>query len=158
MKNIILILAFLMVSNLSNAQWYNRKYHVNDINLLNSYQLNESLSASKSALWVATGSAIVGGCFLLANKFDLWESDTNPSELQKLIGKKSMHDMYGGAGVGLIAVGTIAFFGYLERCKNIKMAIHRNFPPLGSIHVYPKIDYNRYSLSRNYGFALSYNF
>lgn len=158
MKNIILILSFLLFSNLSIAQWYTRKYKVTDINLLTKEQLNESLRDSRNGLLGTAGCAVLGGCFLLANKYDLWESDTNPSEFQKLIGKKSMHDMYGGVGVALIATGTIAFFGYLERCKNIKMAIHRNFPPLGSIHIIPKIDYNRYSLSGNYGLSLTYNF
>ena len=158
MKKLMLVLSLLIVSNLSNAQWYNRKYKVNDINLLTNEQLNESLRASKNALLVSGCTAVIGGCFLLANKWNLWVSDTNPSFLEQQIGQKSMHDMYGGVGFGLIAGGTIAFFGYLERTKNIKMAIHRNFPHISSIHITPKVDYNRYTFSRDLGLSLTYNF
>jgi len=125
---------------------------------MTSEQLNESLRDSKNATWGSVGCAAVGGFFLLANKWNLWTSDTDPSEIQKLIGQKSMHDIYGGVGVLLIASGTIAFFGYLERTKNIKMAIHKNYPHLGSIHIAPKFDYNRYTASHNLGMTLTFNF
>jgi hypothetical protein len=34
-----------------------------------------------------------------------------------------------GSGNLLMAVRTVAFFGYLEQLKNVKTVIHKNLPP-----------------------------
>jgi hypothetical protein len=49
-KTILLISAALLISVSSNCQWYQRKYEVNDINLLSKDQLNTAASNSKAGL------------------------------------------------------------------------------------------------------------
>lgn len=158
MKKFMIVLSLLILSNIANAQWYYKEYQVNDINLLTRLQLDESLKDSRMSQITSAICVAAGGGFLLANKYGLWESDTNPSDFEKFIGKKSLHDIYAGVGFGFIAGGTIAFFGYLERSKNIKMVIRKNFPSMGSLHILPKIDYNRFTAWGNLGLSLTYKF
>lgn len=157
MKKIILILSFLALSNLAGAQWYVKKYQVQDINLLTRSQLDESLKTAKNDLLVSGVVAGLGGCIFILSKYSMWTSD-DPSPLEQLIGEKGMNDLYAGIGIGMMAAGTIAFFGYLERTKNIRTVIHRNFPTLGTLHLSPKINYNRYTASGNLGLTLTWNF
>ena len=154
----MVILSLLILTNLAEAQWYFKKYQVKDINQLTKEQLDESLSDTRVFKSLGGISVVVGFGFLLANKYGLWESDTNPTPTEKLIGRKSMHDIYAVCGVTMISLGTIAFFGYLERSKNIKIVIHRNFPTLGSLNLSPRIIYNNCNASGNYGLALTCNF
>ena len=158
MKKILLVLSLLILTNFAQAQWYFKEYKVNDINLLTKLQLDESLKLSRSNMWGGGLCVVLGGGLLLANKYGLWESDTNPSDFEKLIGRKSLHDIYGAIGIAFIAGGTIGFFGYLDRSKNIKVAMRRNFPALGSLHLLPKIDYNQFTSSANLGLNLTFNF
>ncbi|MEI7523555.1 MAG: hypothetical protein WCJ95_04450 [Mariniphaga sp.] len=158
MKKIILVLSFLILTNFANGQWYFKQYQIKDINQLSKVQLDESLKNSREAQFTSLISVGLGAGFLLANKYGLWESDTNPSDFEKFIGRKSLHDIYAVIGISFLAGGTIAFVGYLERSKNIRIAIHRNFPNLGILQLSPTIIYTNYSSSGNFGLALNLNF
>ena len=158
MKKIMLVLSLLILSTITEAQWYTRKYKVTDINLLTKEQLEASLKDSKNATLFSGITAGIGAGLFMLSKYDVWESDENPTFLEELIGKQGMHNIYAGSGILLLAAGTVAFFGYLERSKNIKTVMRKNFPPLGYIHFSPKINYNKFSSSGNFGFLLTYNF
>ena len=49
-KTVLIISAALLISVSSNCQWYQRKYGVNDLNLLSVEQLNNAASNSKAGL------------------------------------------------------------------------------------------------------------
>ena len=158
MKIIVLIFSMLILSNYSNAQWYKRKYNVYDINKLTSEQLNESLWDSKTNLGMSGVAVGLGAVVFVISKYNLWTTNDEPSLFEQLIGEKGMNDIYAGAGIAIMAGGLIAFLSNVERIKNIKMAIHRNFPPVGHIRFTPKIDYNRYTASGNLGLSITYKF
>ena len=53
MKKILLIMvAVLMITTGGNCQWLQRKYGVNDINMLSTEQLNVALRKAKVGTWV----------------------------------------------------------------------------------------------------------
>ena len=158
MKKIVLVLSLLICTTFADAQWYFKKYQVKDMSQLTRVQLDESLKSSNNGILAGGFCAVMGGCFLLANKYGLWESDRNPSDFEQLIGRKTLHDIYGGVGVGLIAGGIIAFVGCLERSKNIKIAIRKNYPSLGLLQVLPRVEYNRFTASANLGLTLTCHF
>ena len=157
MKHLVLILALLILSNYSNAQWYTKKYYAKDINQLTREQLNESLHDSNTNLGISGVAVGLGAVVFVISKYNLWTND-EPSLFEQLVGEKGMNDIYAGAGIAIMAGGLIAFLSNVERIKNIKMAMRRNFPPLGQIRFTPKIDYNRYTASGNFGVSLTYNF
>jgi hypothetical protein len=55
-KALLIIAAVLMITTTANCQWVQRKYGVNDINMLSTEQLNGALRSAKSRVW--TGAFI----------------------------------------------------------------------------------------------------
>lgn len=55
-KVMLIVVAVLMITTKGNCQWLQRKYGVNDINMLSTEQLNEALRTTKSKVW--TGAII----------------------------------------------------------------------------------------------------
>jgi hypothetical protein len=142
MKKIMLVLSIVLLTQFAEAQWYFKKYKINDINLLTKEQPDASLKDSKNATLISGIAAGLGAGLFILSRYDVRNSDENPTFIEQLIGKQGMHKIYAGSGILLLTVGTVSIFGYLERTKDIKMLIHKNYPPLGSIHFSPKIGYN----------------
>ena len=123
MKAILFVLFFLVIVNCSSyGQWYNKKYHVSDIDLLSEQQLRESLKDSKNSL---LGSMIVSGlgfgiCLLAENQqFDLPD---HPTLLEQLMGKKGANDMAYVIGACMVVGGigaTISFEGRIGKIKSL---------------------------------------
>jgi len=157
MKKILVVIFFLILSDFSQAQWYSKKYRVDDINQLTLLQLDESLKSAKNDVLASGLTAVFGGCLFVLGKYSMLTSD-NPSFFEQLVGEKGMNDLWAGVGVGLFAGGAIAFFGYLEREGHIKTAMRQNFPGMGTIHLSPRINLGRFSPSGNFGVTLSCNF
>ena len=157
MKKLMIVISLLILSNLSQAQWYFKNYQVKDINQLTLQQLNESLKTSKNQVLGSGLCAVFGGCLFLLGANSMLTLD-NPTMLEQLIGEKGMNDIFAALGAVVAVGGTIAFVGYLDRVGHIKTAIHRNFPITGSLHLSPGIIYNNYTASYQMGVTLSCSF
>lgn len=157
MKKLMIVISLLILSNFSQAQWYFKDYQVKDINQLTLQQLNESLKTTKNQVLGSGLCAVFGGGLFLLGINNLVTLD-NPTMLEQLIGEKGMNDIFAGLGAAVAVGGTIAFFGYLERAGHIKTAIHQNFPGMGTIHISPKINYDQYTGTGNFGVTLTCNF
>jgi len=158
MKKSIVILSILLFSfGNSYGQWYVRKYHVSDINQLSGKQLEESLEKTRGDLLNSGVIAGFGGCICIISAFSAWSFE-DPTILEQLIGEKGMSDILTAFGAGLLAGGTIAAIGYMDRKSKIKSAIQKNFPPGTSLHILPKMILNNYTATYSLGVSIAYNF
>ena len=155
-SNLILCILLFLFSN-SYGQWYVRKYQVSDINQLSKKQLDESLGKTNGDLLSSGVIAGAGGCICIISAFSAWSFE-DPTILEQLIGEKGMSDILTAFGAGLLAGGSIAAIGYMERKAKIKSAIQKNFPLGTSLHILPKIILNNYTATYSLGVSIAYNF
>ena len=158
MKKVGFILFLVVIINCNSyGQWYNKKYHVSDIDLLSVDQLQKSLKDSKNSSLSSIGVAGLGGLLILGGANQWFELPDHPTLLEELLGKKGMNDIAYVVGVGMVAGGIIASIGFESRAGKIKSALSKN-GATGSIRISPMILSNHSSRSRLPGLLLTYRF
>jgi hypothetical protein len=158
MKKILIVTCLFIISFFNSyGQWYNKKYHVSDINLLTKEQLDESLSNSKNGLLISGFVAGIGGVAFLITRY-MPQPIEDPTFIEQLIGDEGMNTIYQGISAGLFVGGTIAIMAYLGRNARIKATIKKNYPKLGSLNISPTLLLNNHKVFYHPGITLTYNF
>lgn len=159
MKTIVFMISIMMISLIdSYAQWYTKKYFVNDINLLSATQLQESLAESKRDLLYSGCIAVAGGAFILAAKYGDNQPDENPRLFEQIIGERGIETIAYCLGIGMLTYGAIKSVIHITRINQIKTVISEKFPALGSLEISPAIILNRCPRTHYQGFTISYRF
>jgi type III secretory pathway component EscS len=124
----------------AEGQWYERQYHVSDINQLSKTQLELTLVKSKNDILTASLVGAVGGI----------------SWALLRIAHEAIIISYISAGV--FVGGAIVSFAYLQRITKIKSTLKRNYPATASLNISPALILNKYSGAYCSGMSLKLNF
>jgi len=134
------LILFLMAFLNAEGQWYERQYHVSDINQLSKAQLELSLVKTKSDILTAGLVGAVGGI----------------SWALLRIAHEAIITSYICAGV--FVGGAIVSLACLQRITKIKSTIKRNYPASASLSISPALILNKYSGSYCSGISLTFSF
>ena len=158
MKKILIVTCLFIISFFNSyGQWYNKKYHVSDINLLTKDQLDEALGNSKDGMLYSVAFVGLGGIGFIFTRY-LPQPIENPTFIESLIGDRGMNTIYQVACAGIIVGGVIAFIVNMGRTWEIKSTIKKNYPTLGLLNISPTLLLNNYKGSYHPGITLTYNF
>ena len=158
MKKLLIITWLFIISILNSyGQWYDKNYHVSNINLLSKEQLEESLDHSKTGLIFSVALIAVGGIGLIATTYYPQPID-DPTFIEQLIGDKGMNSIYQVISGGLLVGGTIGSMTFLWRNGRIKSTLAINYPPVGSLNISPTLLLNNYTGSFHPGITLAFHF
>jgi hypothetical protein len=157
MKKISFCFLFLAFTTVFNGQWYEKRYNVNDINLLTQEQLNESLSSTRTDLIWSAGTIGIGGLLILLEEISPYELSEDPTIFEQIMGEKGMRWITIATGSALAAGGTIAAFVLIDRIGQIK-SVMRNYGITGQIRIYPGMLTIREQGSYCPGITLLFNF
>ena len=156
-KSVIVLFLLIITTDNSFGQWYNKKYHVSDINLLSVEQLQKSLKESKTSSLGAIFVACFGGFLVIGGTNQLFDLPDHPTLMEELMGKKGSNDMACVVGAGMVAGGVLASINFESRIRKIKVAINKK-AETGSIRISPMILSNNSSGLRLPGLLLTYKF
>jgi hypothetical protein len=134
------LLLFLLAFLNAEGQWYERQYHVTDINQLSKAQLELSIVKTKNDILTASLVGAVGGI----------------SWALLRIAHEAIITSYVCAGV--FVGGAIVSLAYLQRITKIKSTIKRNYPASASLSISPALILNKYSGNYCSGISLKLNF
>ncbi len=155
----ILFLATLLLSILcfrSFGQWYEKKYNVNDINLLSREQLEESLKDYKTELLYSGVISVAGAGIFVAGRYLPYEVNDESSFIEQLIGERGMKKIVMATGVGIAAGGLVAGIVYLGRIGKIKSVIKEYYASGAKIIISPDVLINNQSMVA--GFSVTFSF
>jgi len=153
------ILAALLLSILcfrSYGQWYEKRYNVNDINLLSREQLEESLKDSKTELLYSGVISAAGAGIFVAGRYLPYEINDESSFIEQLIGERGMKRIIMATGVGIAAGGLVTGIVYLGRIGKIKTVINEYYASGARLIVSP--DVLIYEQSLVAGFSVTFSF
>jgi hypothetical protein len=159
MKKVIIILSLLLLSfTNSYGQWYVKKYHKSDINLLSKEQLQESLESSRKGILYSGLTAGMGTLIYVLGKNKLFDLPENPTFVEQLLGRNGINALTAGVGAALFAGSAISAISYMKRTGKIKTALSKQRQSFGSVYIAPKIFTNDHLESYQIGVSLTYHF
>lgn len=139
-KMLLALLFILLLIQGSFGQWYNKKFLVNDINLLSQEQLNGSLDETKENLYACLGITALGGLLMWLGNSTLKNGiPEDASIIQQLLGAQFMGRTYIALGIGGAAGGTVSALVFFGRYEKIKSVLRNNYSPTGSINISPAV-------------------
>ncbi len=122
------------------GQWYNKKYFVNDINLLNQSQLTESLDETRGEILGSGGFALIGGALIWGGSSTIKNGlDEDASIIEELLGAEFIGRSLIVLGAGCIAGGTIGSLIFFTRHEKIRSVLKNNYGPPGSLGISPAL-------------------
>jgi len=141
MKKVVLGIFLFMIAFLNaEGQWYERQYHVSDINQLSKAQLELSIADAKKNILTSSLVGGVGGIgWLILN-----------------LAHEAVVTSYVCAGV--FVGGAVVSFAYCQRIVKIKSTLKRNYPALANVNISPAVIINKYSGLYSTGITLTYTF
>jgi hypothetical protein len=158
----LVTLLLLLLTGPGYGQWYQNKYHVDDINKLTREQLEESLKSSKNVVIVSACVTVVGGVFFMAGKFGWESSDEDKSFLsdvwEMIVGKEGRNSINMGIGAGLAAGGVIGMAIGGGRAGRIKATLTKNYSSFERIRISPAGVWNTANTRVAPGIRLVYTF
>jgi hypothetical protein len=158
MKKFLLSALFmLLVLTNSFGQWYQRRYNVNDINLLTRDQLEESLSRAKFSLIGSSFLAVSGAGLALLSRYGESDDEDEPF-LDWLFGEETMKDVWFYTGLALCAGSLVSVVVCIDRTANIKSTLRTNYPASGSLQISPAAIYCSDTRSLRPGITLTFRF
>lgn len=144
MKSFLFSLFILLTCSTElHCQWYEKKYHVQDIHLLSQEQLQELLKASKTGAVTSAGVACMGGLGLIIIPHAKSDSDEEKTLPEEIIGEKGMKNIGMVICGAFLAGGAISCISLTGRSIKIKSILNSEASAGVAISISPEIRYCR---------------
>jgi hypothetical protein len=158
MRKLTISLLLMMVFINTSAQWYQKTYGVDRIDLLSDTQMDEAEVHAKT---IATNGAIticIGGVSCLAGYLYISKGlGEDPTFIEELLGPKVIGRGLVILGIGTAATGAVIGMVGLIRKSSIQGARNR-YNPEGNLNITPILFTNYKTGSVNPGISFTLNF
>lgn len=139
-KRILVVLFMFLITEGLSGQWYNKKYFVNDINLLTQAQLTDALEETKNNIYGSGAIALVGGALIWGGNSTIKNGlDEDATIIEELLGAEFIGRTLIVVGAACVGGGTIASVIFFGRHEKIRSVLKNNYGPIGSLRISPAV-------------------